>query len=126
MSAPHSLAHGTSVALLWFGRILGFLLVLLILALWAEDGGPVRPGMTGHETVLAACLAGAAAGMLLGWHWTRTGGVVNVVAVVFFLSVEWAVTGGAPRAVWVVFLAVPGVLYLASALVVREPEARPA
>ena len=98
----------------WTARVIGTLLVLLIVVIGIGEGMP-NP-FTQPPAVQAGFLALALLmiGILAGWRWELAGGVISMAGWCLFLaSVKCRLT----CFVWA--LALPGVLYVISALLRR-------
>jgi len=106
----------------WSARILGTLLVLTLLAFAVGEGMPnpftqplrVQLGFAGLGLIML--------GMIAGWRWELPGGIVSLAGWGLFVMAVVRFPRG-PN-VFIYTLAVPAVLYLASALL-RHHSQRP-
>jgi hypothetical protein len=107
----------------WVARIVGTLLVLLIVFLAIGEGMPnpftqpirVQFGFLALSLILV--------GILAGWRWELWGGIISLFGwFLFFVAVI-----NSPRSLtgFVLALALPGVLYVASAILRRYHEKHP-
>ncbi len=97
----------------WTARILALLLASFVLFIAIGEGAP--------PTALLV-LGLLALGMLAGWRWELPGGLISTVAWgIFLVAVIQSPRGFHPFAL---ALALPGALYIASALLRRSIKAR--
>ena len=104
----------------WTARIIGTLLVLLVVIIAIGEGmpNPLTQPMTVQVGFLALALI--MIGILGGWRWELAGGTISLVGWGLFLV---AVTHPARGLNWFVnALALPGLLYVAGALLRRYDE----
>jgi hypothetical protein len=98
----------------WTARIIGTLLVLLIVMIGIGEGMPNPFKQPPAVQVGFLALALLMIGILAGWRWELTGGVISLAGWCLFLaSVKCRLT----CFVWA--LALPGILYVISALLRR-------
>lgn len=96
----------------WTARILGLLLASVMLLIAIGQGAPL-----GASLVLGLLVLG----MLAGWRWELSGGLISTVAwCIFLVAVIQSPRGFHPFAL---ALALPGALYIASALLRRSIKA---
>ncbi len=96
----------------WTARILGLLSASCLLLIAIGEGAPLG-------TLLVFGLL--ALGLLAGWRWELAGGLISTVAwCIFLVAVIQSPRGFHPFAV---ALALPGALYIASALLRRSIKA---
>ena len=103
----------------WTARVLGALLVLTVLAFAVGEGMPnpltqplpVQLGFAGLGLILLGTIA--------GWRWELPGGIVSLAGWCLFVMAVMRPKG--PN-LFVCTLALPGVFYLASALLRRHSE----
>ncbi len=101
----------------WTARILGTLLVVLIFAIAVGEGMPNPFTQPLDVRIGFLALALTVAGILAGWRWEFSGGILSlggwllfIVSVVSLKRLNW----------FLLLLALPGILYLASALLSRR------
>jgi hypothetical protein len=101
----------------WTARILGTLLVLMIVLIAVGEGMPNVFTQPVSVQVGFLALALMMIGILAGWRWELAGGILSLVGWGLFVM---AVLHPARGLNWFVSaLAVPGILYLAGALLRR-------
>lgn len=102
----------------WTARVIGVLMVLLTLIIAIGEGMP-NP-FTQPVTVQVGFLALALiiVGILAGWRWELSGGIISLLGWCLLIV---PVIKNSPRGMngFVIVLALPGVLYVASALLRR-------
>ena len=103
----------------WLARLWALALVLLVLAFAVGEGGPPNPFRQppAVATQLLLMLA-MTLGLMIGWRWEVTGGLATLLSWVAFNVVNHAVSGRWAGGAFPLF-AVPPVLYLAHALLIR-------
>jgi hypothetical protein len=101
----------------WAARIIGTLLVILIVVIGIGEGMPNPFTQPPSVQIGFLALAMILIGILAGWRWELAGGVISLAGwCLFFASVI-----GLKHLNWfVLLLALPGILYLSSALVRRQ------
>ena len=108
----------------WTGRLIGTVLVFITLLIAVGQGIPnpfTQPLGVQLGFLALALIVG---GILAGWRWDLWGGLASLSGwILFFVAVI-----GSPRGLngFVAALALPGALYLASAVLRRLAEMRPA
>ena len=98
----------------WTARVIGTLLVLLIVMIGIGEGMPNPFTQPPAVQVGFLALALLMIGILAGWRWELTGGVISLAGWCLFLA---SVKCRLSCFVWA--LALPGVLYVISALLRR-------
>jgi hypothetical protein len=111
----------------WSARVTSLLLLGLVIAIVVGHGGP--PNVLGQPTSVQlefAAMGLMLLGLLLGWVRAGFGGLLVLLGLVAFNTVELAVNGRPALGAFPLF-AVPGVLFLLSALLrlrMKQPPAR--
>jgi hypothetical protein len=98
----------------WTARIIGTLLVLLSVAIAIGEGMPNPLTLPAWAQIIFLALALIMVGILIAWRWEFAGGVLSLAG--FCLGI--VPLNNSPRGLtWFYFaLALPGVLYVTSAL----------
>jgi len=99
----------------WTARIIGVLMVVSTLIIAIGEGMPNPVTQPVIVQVGFIALALLIIGILAGWRWELSGGIVSLLGWCLFLL---PVIKHSPRGMnpFVIVLAVPGILYVASAL----------
>ncbi len=107
----------------WIARLLGALLVIVVVAIAIGEGMPNPFTQPARVQVGFLALALILIGILAGWRWELTGGIISLSGWGLFV----ASVMNSPRSLngFVLALAVPGTLYVASALLTRYHEKHP-
>jgi hypothetical protein len=106
----------------WMARIIGSLLVVCVVIIAIGEGMPnpfTQPPMV---QVGFLALAMIMAGILAGWRWELTGGVISLAGWCLFVGAVTHFPHGLNWFLWV--LAMPGFLYVISALLRRHNNKR--
>ncbi len=104
----------------WTARVLGTLLLSVVVLIAIGEGMPNPCTQPGAVQVGFLALAVLLLGILAGWRWELAGGLISLAGWCAFM----AAVVHSPRGLhpFVLALALPGVLYLASALSRRRSE----
>jgi len=117
-----TVVHGATVCR-WFGRIIGTLLVTLTVYIGVGEGMP-NPFTQPVEVQFGFfALALILIGILAGWRWEFWGGIISLLGWCFFVVVLVKLPRGLTW--FAVALALPGALYVTSALLRRYYERHP-
>ena len=119
MNTPRLLAG----ACRWTARILGTLLVLMCVIIAIGEGMPNPFTQPTWSQIIFLALALIMIGILIGWRWELAGGIMSLAG--FCLGI--VPLNNSPRGLtWFYFaLALPGVLYVTSALLRRYEQKHP-
>lgn len=100
----------------WIARILGVLLVMLILFIAIGEGMPNPFTQPAQVQIGFFALALILIGLLAGWRWELAGGILSLFGWCLFVASVMTLR----RMTWLVaILALPGMLYVVSALLRR-------
>jgi hypothetical protein len=101
----------------WSARILGVLLLAVMVALAIGEGMPNVFTQPAKVQIGFTALGLLLLGILAGWRWELLGGIISLAGWGMFVTVE---VGSLRRLnLFILMLALPGTLYLASALLRR-------
>ena len=119
MNTPSPLAAASR----WTARIIGTLLVLGTLTIAIGEGMPNPLTQPAWAQLIFFALALTMIGILIGWRWELAGGILSLAG--FCLGI--VPLNNSPRGLtWFYFvLALPGVLYVTSALLRRYDQKHP-
>ena len=95
------------------------LCVLGFLALFALGAKVDLAALEPIEWIQMLFFLWTAVGMILAWRWEARGGMLSLLGLLAFHVTEWSTSGRWPRGWALPALAVPGLLFLASAWVGR-------
>ena len=107
----------------WLARIVGALLVVFIVCLAIGEGMPNPFAQPAKVQVGFLALAMIMAGILAGWRWELAGGILSLAGWCLFCVPIENSRRGLNWFCWA--LALPGALYLASALLRGRNEKHP-
>jgi len=101
----------------WSGRVLGTLLVIAVTIIAIGEGMPnplTQPPLVQYGFFALGLIL---IGILAGWKWELAGGLISLMGWFLFLPL----TLGSQKGIhpFFIILALPGILYLASKLIVR-------
>lgn len=96
----------------WTARILGTLLVILVLVIAIGEGVPNPFAFPLNIQLGFLALAMIVIGILAGWRWELSGGLLATAGWCLFVG---SVAGAKGPNLFFCLLALPGILYLASA-----------
>ncbi len=102
----------------WMGRLAGLGVAAFVLAFFVGEGAYMKPALLLNLGIWLAFVL-PFAGVLLGWRWEVLGGILAVGGIAGFYLWNHAMSGRFPSGPFFLFIASPGFLYLASALVRR-------
>jgi len=98
----------------WSARASSVLVLGMIGAFLVGSG--LEPGaLTALEWILMLFLLWTLIGLIVAWRWPLWGGMLSLLGLVGFHVLEWTAAGRPPSGVFFPAMAVPGVLFLASA-----------
>jgi hypothetical protein len=115
-----NLSINNATACRWFGRIIGAFLLIVTVSIAIGQGLPNLLAEPVRVQVGFAALALILGGVVAGWKWELSGGIISLFGWCLFLLA----TVNSPRVLngFVLAMALPGVLYVASALLRRHRE----
>jgi hypothetical protein len=97
----------------WLARIIGTFLFLGLMAFVIGEGLPNPAKLSLPELIGFLAMFLIVAGLLLGWKWERLGGLLNIIGVAAFLTLELIINHRLHANCWpFLVLAIPGLLYL--------------
>lgn len=111
-----AIASKLATALRWFARIgsLGSIGIVLAFAI-GEGFNPAS--LKFKEALLFSCFPlSVLAGLLLAWRWPVGGGLLAIVGLLGFYALHWAFAGHFPAGFAFILIALPGWLFILSAL----------
>ncbi len=95
-------------------------LVLGMIGAFLVGNGINAARLSPHEWILMLFLLWTFVGLIVAWRWPFPGGALSLVGLIGFFALEWFVTGQLPAGWFFPALAVPGVLFVASARLARR------
>jgi len=106
----------------WIARTVGAFLVIVTVYIAIGQGLPNIFAQPVRVQVGFVALASILVGILAGWKWELSGGIISLAGWCLFLVAVMH----SPRALdgFVMAMALPGALYIASALLLRHREKR--
>jgi hypothetical protein len=117
-------AHRLLSILQWLARLCGLALFLLVLAIAIGEGGPPNPFRQPLPVATQLLLMPVMTlGLLIAWRWEVPGALTTLLALAAFNAVNFAASGKWAGGAFPLF-AIPPVLYLTHALIVRGVAAR--
>ena len=100
----------------WIARIASVLAAAAVVLFFIGDGlaEGFRPllNLTVRESAMMTAFALAWLGLLLGWRWELTGGLITASAMVAFYLLDYLFSGTFPRGPYFLILFSPSLLYL--------------
>ncbi len=100
----------------WIARIAASLMAALMLLIFVGEGvasaDGLIPRLTGRETAMMVAFAAAWAGLLVGWRWELTGGLLTGGAMVVFYLLDYAFSGSFPRGPYFFLFFSPSLLFI--------------
>jgi hypothetical protein len=108
----------------WIARVFSGIMAALILVIsvgeaLTEGYEPILH-LTVRETVMMVAFVVVWLGLLLGWKWELTGGLLTVCGMAAFYLVDYLFSGTFPRGPFFFIIAFPGLLFLYCGLKTRK------
>jgi len=104
----------------WTARILSGLIVILILFIFIGEGMSDGFGgflhLTLRENLMTLAFIGVFIGLIIGWKWELTGGILILAGLILFYLLDFLFSGTFPRGVIFPYFAIPGILFILSGL----------
>jgi len=112
-------AHVIAALCRWTARVFGTLLIVILLTLAIGEGLPNPLTQPAWSQIIFLGFFLIMVGILVGWRWELAGGIISLTG--FCVSIIPMKNNSACGLTWFYLaLALPGVLYLASALLRRS------
>ncbi len=113
-------SQGFEPWLRWLVRLVAGGLVALVVVIFVGEGGVNPLALTPVEAAMLLCMAGAVAGLALGWRRPLLGGALALLAMTLFFAIDWLARGSLPRGIYFQLMWAAGLGFLVDGLLQRR------